>query len=87
MINANMAKDLSLQMYATGGIRGKIYRAIMYAISTGDNFISFEDDDRETVQWVLEDLVDIGYKVSRTPRHFRYRDVNEIKDYVYTIEW
>lgn len=81
MISANMAKNLSMQMYATGGIRGKLYRAIMRAIATGDNFISFEDDNCETVQWVLGDLVDWGYKVTRT------KNGAKEGNYIYTIKW
>ncbi len=81
MISANMANALSQQMYATGGIRGMLYRKIMHAIVAGDMFISFEDDNCETVQWVLEDFVDYGYKVTRTKKGAKEGN------YIYTIRW
>lgn len=81
MISANMANALSQQMCVTGGIRGKLYRAIMRAIATGDMFITFEDDNCETVQWILEDLVDYGYKVTRT------KNGAKEGNYIYTIRW
>lgn len=87
MLNAQYAKVLSKKMSIIGGIRKKIFRGIFDAIAYGESKYVFEAEQTEILNWVLEDLVDIGYKVSRIPRYFRYHDVNEIKDYVYTIEW
>ena len=69
-----------------GGIRGVIYRNIINAISVGRTSVTIAEEDYETLNWVLEDLVDIGYQVTRTPIY----DLDGVKQenkYYYKINW
>ena len=86
MLNAKYAKVLSEKINDIGGIRGVIYRKIIYTISTGRTSVTIAEENYETLNWVLEDLVDIGYQVTRTPIY----DLDGIKQenkYYYKISW
>jgi hypothetical protein len=86
MLNAKYAKVLSEKMNDIGGIRGVIYRNIINAISVGKTSVTIAEEDYETLNWVLEDLVDIGYQVTRTPIY----DLDGVKQenkYYYKISW
>ena len=86
MLNAKYAKVLSEIINNVGGIRGVIYRNIINAISVGRTSVTIAEEDYETLNWVLEDLVDIGYQVTRTPIY----DLDGVKQenkYYYKISW
>lgn len=85
MLNAKYAKILTDKMKYTGGTRKGIYCGIFECISYGQNKLSFYESQTETLNWVLEDLVDMGYKVTRCPVYCN--DVKVENKYKYTIEW
>jgi len=87
MINAKVANALTEEMFYTSGFKSNIYKKIFSAIADGKPHIYIEYMENETLDYVLSELANLGYKVTRTKKYSKNENNDTISEYVYCISW
>lgn len=87
MINAKVANALTEEMFCISGFKFNIYKKIFSAIADGKSHIYVEYMENETLDYVLSELVNLDYKVTRTKKYSKNKNNGTISEYVYCISW